>query len=43
MKKFNLVLIKQQQRFLRCSKNLYNWDQSHTDNDKKASFYDIID
>lgn len=27
---------------LRCSKELYNWEQSETDNDKKASFYEMI-
>jgi len=27
---------------LRCSKELFNWEQSETDNDKKASFYEMI-
>ena len=27
---------------LRCSKTLYNWDQQEKDNDKKASFYEMI-
>ena len=27
---------------LRCSKNLYNWDQQDKENDKKGSFYEMI-
>ncbi len=27
---------------LRCSKELFNWEQNETENDKKASFYEMI-
>lgn len=27
---------------LRCNKNLFNWDQNDREDDKKATFYDMI-
>lgn len=27
---------------LRCSKDLFNWEQKNTESDKKASFYEMI-
>lgn len=27
---------------LRCSKDLFNWEQKNTDAEKKASFYEMI-